>query len=239
MLCAKGHSKVISLYSNELTFEILDDYVETSISQKGNIGYCAKSNDKLFALLSYRNSNFDASKVLEKMDSTLCDLSKFKLVDTEKEYFWNFTTDYIIRKYETEDGQKFASYIRYVSNAAYCFGFWYNSADEFDEFEHIIDTVHFSEEKGLSQCGLLIEYAGNMSWIVIILLIIVSWVAGVGGEKTFKMALATALFFTTLAAVIFLIPFWGFWYAYAILLSIFFIACFFCGFWGLYLSIDD
>ena len=222
----------ISLYSGDVQFNVPDDYKEIAIPQNNNIGYYAESGDKAIALFAYRNSNFDISKVLEGLDSCLCDLTKYELVDSETDFFLNLTTDYTTKRYISENGQRFASHTRYVKEGAYCFGFWYTSEEEFEEFENLIESIHFSEEDGWGQVGLVLKY--NL-WFVILLVLLFfvsAFFAGVSGKKEFDFAnsVAISIFITTIIGIIILIPMWSFWIAYLAILAFFFAVCFFCSF---------
>ena len=236
-LCMPIQSKVISLYSGDLTFEMADNYEEMPLPQNGNIGYYSRSGNKELALLSYRKGDFDVSKVLNNMDSGICNLSKYKLIETEKEYIWNLTTDYVIRKYISDSGQKFASFTRYVTKGAYCFGFWYNSDEEFKDFEKLIDSISFSEEKGFGQIKLALKYTSGIGFIILGLLIVFSFIAGAGGKAgNFGENVGVCLFMTAIIAILFLIPMWHFWTAYALLLVVFFIVCLLCASSGSYIT---
>ncbi len=238
-LCMTIQSKVVSLYSGDLTFEMADNYEEMPLSQNGNIGYYSRSGDKVLALLSYRKGDYDVSKVLNSMDSGICDLSKYKLIETEKEFIWNLTTDYVIRKYTSGSGQKFASYTRYVTKGAYCFGFWYNSDEEFKDFEKLIDSICFSEEKGLSQVKLILKYTSGIGYILLGLLVVFSLMAGAGGKAgEFGENVGISLFLTGIIAILFLIPMWHFWTAYTLLLVVFFFICLLCASSGHYITFD-
>lgn len=225
----------ISLYSGDVQFVIPDDYVEKVVPKESSIGYYSESGEKAIALLTYRNSNFSASKVFEKMDSVICDLSKYELIYSEKEGFWNATKDYVTKKYISSDGRKFASHIRYVTEGAYCFGFWYNNDEEYREFEELIDSIHFKEEDSWGQIGLVLKY--NV-WFIILLVIMffaASAFAGGSGEQDFASSIIASLIITFVIALIILIPLWHFWVAYATVLGIYFVTCFLCSFFGFYL----
>ena len=167
-------------------------------------------------------------------------MSKFKLIETEKEYIWNLTTDYVIRKYTSDSGKKFASYTRYVTKGAYCFGFWYNTDEEFKDFEKLIDSISFSEEKGLGQIKLALKYTSGVGFILLGLLVIFSIIAGAGGKSgNFGENVGISMFLTAIIAILFLIPMWHFWTAYALLLVVFFFVCLICASTGSYISFDD
>lgn len=239
LLFETTQAKVISLYSGDLSFTVIDKYKEMPISQNGSIGYYSKSGNKTLVLFSYRKSDFDISKVLDGMDANLCNLSNFKLVNTEKEFFWNMTTDYVIKKYESNDGKKFASFTSYVTKGAYCFGFWYNTEEDYNDFEKLIESVSFSEEKGWSQIKLAWKYAKGYKIVLLLLLIIVSFIAGTGGKDDgFAGKVGISLFLTSIVAMLFLIPMWHFWIAYAFLLIVFFVVCFMCASTGSYITFD-
>ena len=225
----------ISLYSGDVQFNVPEDYKEIAIPQNNNIGYYAESGDKAIALFTYRNGNFDISKVL---DSCLCDLTKYDLVESETDFFLNLTTDYATRKYVSENGQRFASHTRYVTQGAYCFGFWYTSEEEFEEFEKLIESIHFAEEEGWNQISLTIKYSIWAIILIGILLILSTMFAGAGGSKEFCTSVSTSFSITVIIALVFLIPMWHFWVAYLALLALFFVACFVCAFFGFYLTFD-
>lgn len=225
----------ISLYSGDVQFEVPDDYVEKTIPQRNDIGYYSESNNKAIVLCGYRSPNFDESKVMDGMDSCICDLSKYKLVDSEREAFWNVTKDYITRKYVAEDGHKFASHTTYVKQGAYCFGFWYNTDEEYKDFENLIKSIHFSEEEGWGQVGLVMEYSIWFPLLLVILLFVVSILAGASGEQDFGTSIIVSFFITLGIALIILLPLWHFWVAYLAILGFYFVICFFCAFWGFYL----
>jgi len=232
-------AKSNTLFDGDLSFLVPDGYSEIAIPSNSNIGYYAKSNNKTVALFAYRNSNFSVSKVLDGLDSCLCDLSKFELVDTEKEFFLNLTNDYVTRKYVSDYGLKFASHTRYVTNGAYCFGFWYYTDDEYKDFKDLIESIHFSEENGLGQIKLVIKYTKGITWIVLILLFVASFFAGAGGgNESWEVCAGYSLCITAVVAFLFLIPLWGFWIAYLSLLALFFIVCFLCAISGMHLTFD-
>lgn len=213
----------ITLCEGDISFMMPEEYVEFEIKNNVNIGYYAESRSKAIALFAYRNSNFSVSKVLEGLDSCLCDLSKYRLVNTEKEYFWNLTTDYVIRKYESENGQKFASYTRYVTKGAYCFGFWYNSNKEYKDFENLIESVHFSEENAWGQLRLFLSYS-HINWILhhisfsFLIIILVGLIVAFARPWKDNMRIIAIL-------ALIMLPFlWGFWFLYFIF--ILFLLCF-------------
>ena len=237
--CAVTKANIISLYSGDLQFEVSDEYAEFSIPKGHNIGYYSKSGNKIIALYSYRKNNFDVSKIFEVMDSCLCDLTKFDLIDSETEYFWNLTTDYVTKKYVSDSGQKFASHTRYVTGGAYCFGFWYTSEEDFKEFEDLIESIHFSEEEGWSQIKLTFRYGLWMIILLIVLLFIATIFAGADGSKGFSESFGISLLFTFIIALVYIIPLWHFWVAYFAILGAFFVICFICAYFGFYLTIDS
>ena len=238
-LCATIQSKEVSIYSGDVMFDISDDYEEMAIPNNSSVGYCAKSEEKILALISYRKGDFDVTKVFENMDANLCDLSNYRLVDTETEHIWNLTTDYVLKKYESESGQKFASYTRYVTKGAYCFGFWYNTEDEYRDFEKLIESISFSEESGWGQIKLTLKYTGGIIYVFLVLLIIASFIAGVGGKVGYIWEnVGISTFLTLIVALVFLIPLWHFWIAYAVLLSVFFVVCMLCSTFGFHLNFD-
>lgn len=237
--CVVTQANVISLYSGELQFDVPDEYAELSIQKEyNNIDYYSESGNKVIALYSYRKNNFDVSKVLEGMDSCLCDLKKYDLIDSETEYFWNLTTDYITKKYVSENGQKFASHTRYVTGGAYCFGFWYTSEEDFNDFEDLIESIHFSEEEGWSQISLVLKYEGWLYIVLFIILFIATIIAGAGGSKSVGDSLGVSFLLTFILALVFLIPLWHFWVAYFALLGAFFAICFICAYFGIYFTPD-
>lgn len=237
--CVVTKANNISLYSGDVEFEVPDDYTEKAIMNNTNIGYYAESGNKAFALFAYRKSNFSVSKVFDGLDSCLCNLSNFKLVDTERECFWNMTTDYVTKKYVSDSGMKFASHTRYVTGGAYCLGFWYNTEEEYKCFQDIIDSIHFSEEDGLGQIELTMKYTTGIIWVFLVLFIIASFIAGIGGDKNnWKVSAAVSLGITIVVAILFLIPMWHFWVAYTSLLILLFVVCFLCAMNGMYLTFD-
>lgn len=239
VLCVSyTHSKEISLFSGDISFNVPDNYEEISVSPNSGIAYRAEMNNNEIALIAYRKGDFNVSSVLDNMDALLCDLSGFKLDDTEKEYVWDFTTDFVTRKYVSESGQKFASHIRYVTEGAYCFGFWYDTEDGFKDFQNLIKSVHFAEEDGIGQIKLAIKYTTVFLAIIIVLLIIASFFAGAGGSKNIKRSAIISLALTTVVAILFLIPMWHFWIAYLSLLGLFFVVCFICAMSGMHISFD-
>ena len=238
VFCAFTKANNISLYSGDIEFDVPNDYVEIAVPKEYGISYYSKSGEKAIALVAYRNSDFDVAMVLEGLDSCLCNLSNYKLVDTEKEYIWNLTTDYITKKYVSESGQKFASYTRYVTKGAYCFGFWYNTEEEYKEFENLIESIHFSEEEGWSQISLIAKYSVWAVILIGILLIIATMFAGAGGSKDFGTSIMSSGLITLIIALLFIIPLWHFWMAYLALLALFFIGCFICAYFGFYLTFD-
>lgn len=231
-LCINNaQSKEINLFSGDVKFNVPEEYKERTVSNS-DVAYYAVSGNKGIALLTYRKSDFSVSAVFEKMDSMLCDLTDYKLVDTDRESFVNFTNDYVIKKYESSTGRKFASYIRYVTQGAYCFGFWYETAEEFEDFKDIIDSVHFAEENS-DQVALALKYTGGLSWILLILLFVAAFFAGASGSAgEFKESAMVSLIITSIIAALFIFPLWGFWYAYLILLLVFYVICFLCAISG-------
>lgn len=212
----------ITLFEGDVSFNVPEEYVEIAIKNKVNIGYYAEFGNKAIALFAYRKGNFSASKVLEGLDSCLCDLSKYRLVDTEKEYLWNFTTDYVTRKYINDNGRKFASHIRYVTKGAYCLGFWYDTEEDYREFEDVIESLHFSEEDKWGQLRLFLTYS-HINWIFQHLSFL-TLIFIIGLIVAFARPWKDNLRIIALIAIIALLLLWGFWFLYISL--ILFLLCF-------------
>lgn len=226
-----SQASVVSLYSGDLTFDISDEYIEIPISNNANVVYYAASGDKAMAVYALRTGNFSIPKVLAGLDSCLCDLSKYQLVDIKEEPIWDLTTDYVTRKYVSEGGLKFVSHIRYVTKGAYCFGFWYNSDEELKDFETTIKSIHFAEENGMGQIKLVWKYNILACGFILPLLFVFMGVIMLlifrkknnGWSTRFIFALRS----TIVMALILIVPMWHFWVAYSSLLLLFFILCFY------------
>lgn len=220
-----SQASVVSLYSGDLTFDISDEYIEIPISNNANVAYYAASGDKAMAVYALRTGNFSIPKVLAGLDSCLCDLSKYQLVDIKEEPIWDLTTDYVTRKYVSEGGLKFVSHIRYVTKGAYCFGFWYNSDEELKDFETTIKSIHFAEENGMGQIKLVWKYTAGIVFGILFLMSLIfkskhnNW--GARASSTLRTTIVIAL--------ILAFPMWNFWIAYCIQLLGFFAFTFLIG----------
>ena len=199
--------------SNNLTFEIPDSAQELPIKVKGVL-YNAEFGGANLILCSVKGKNLNTDWIKDSLDVAFYRISSFKLIDTEKECFWNMTKDYVKRDYADENGNRFASYIWYGSKVAWCLGFFYHSDNEHDLFDKIVNTIHFAEEDGFSQLLLVKKYSWY-AWIFAILLMVLASIFHFCEpeysfiEKSLYCILPTIFF-----GIILLIPLWGFWTAY-------------------------
>lgn len=234
-----AQARQVSLQSGKVTFEVPDDYRELPQMPDSALIYCAVNDSVTFALLNISSGNLDYSKVLDRMDSAMCDLTKFELVDTEKDFFLNFTNDYVLRKYTSESGRKFASFTRYTMNNAYCFGLWYDSEEEFEAFRKTTKSVHFAQEEGFEQVPLALSYSGW--WIALLCLFVAlsSYVAAASNNVgQFWSSLRQAIVSTLIIGALSVFPLWSYWYALLVLLIVTFVLDFFCAITGCYFEAD-
>ncbi|MBO5024956.1 MAG: hypothetical protein J6C86_02290 [Bacteroidaceae bacterium] len=225
----------VSLFSGDVKFEVpagfVDEHIIDTIPDQIGMAYGADyaTDDKSIVVFVYRKGDFSVPKVLGRMDSNMINLKNFKLIDTEEESIFNFTTNYVTRIYIREDGLRIATHTRYDSKSAYCFAFSYRNEEDFKEFENLINSIHFAEEDGFGQIKLAVEYTAGMMIILIVLLILISIIAcaaGMEGDKSFVAKLINWI--TVIIGFLFLLPLWGFWIAYASLLVSVYAVCWLC-----------
>lgn len=227
----------VSLFSGDVKFEVpaglVDEHIIDTIPDQIGMVYGADyaTDDKSVFVFTYRKNDFSVNKVLNGMDSNMLNLKAFKLIDKEEESIFNFTTDYVTRKYIREDGFRLATHTRYDLKGAYCFVFSYRNEEEFTDFENLINSIHFAEENSFGQIDLALKYTAGMMIILIVLLILVSIIAcGVGVEagddKSFVFKAINWI--TVIVGFLFLLPLWGFWIAYASLLVSTYVICWLC-----------
>lgn len=128
----------------DVTFEVPDSFTQKQM--EGVLLYASNEKSKSSIMLAtVEIEDFDAGKVLEKMDTTVYNLGGDKLVDTEKENFYQWNKDYVKRYYRKSNGFQYISYTFYTWKHPYCFLFKYSTEEDLEQINQVIESIKIDD----------------------------------------------------------------------------------------------
>lgn len=220
----------------ELTMSIPDNY--ESVSSKGTLLYYADKNSENCFILSCLNiHDFSPSKVLSSLDTELYELSDYKLLKTENEWFFQWDKDYVKRFYEGNDGKKYLTYTFYSSAWPYCIFFKYESNEDLEKINKIIDSISINE-KWPQQLFRTYKNAEGW-WIIYFILIGIIGYVFHDDNDTVSAAFGIAIIVSALSPFVLLITTHTSLILILSMIILSFIDVFFCCACGVYLTLGD
>lgn len=204
-----SNSKIFEM-KGDISFELPDSYIEHR-SNNSSYVFTADSSYKNFFICNVLDiTEFNSTKVLNSAD-TICnpELKKYELIDSEREYFFQWNKDYKMNYYKLDrDEYKYVTYTSYTSKP-YNIIFGYKTDEELEVFEEIIDSIEYNGVP-LQKVLVYISYA-YIFWLIALIVVSIFGCASHDDNRPFKNAIVVGFKTTLITAALLVIVLWGSW----------------------------
>lgn len=229
----KSVAKLIEL-PDSITLEIPDNYKRIESKNTFYSAVDTISNCFLF-IASPDIKDFNIYKVLKSMDTICYNMSNMQLKDEESEWIFQWNKDYKKRYYENES-TKCVTYTSYSPNRPYCILFSYQTEDDLDAFDEIIDSIKYNGN--FLDKTVYVYNNASIFWIIIFLICGFSGCANHDNDSEFSSAWGIAVKTYKYLFLFLIIPLWGSWSVLFFVPLIFSIEAFITCLFSFYFTIE-